>query len=95
MGGAIAPNKRFVDFAIKIIEFHKDRLDCPCHLYDDSYECFNPAKEVEKGHITITSEVSANYSADYVVTCNRCKNEFDVIEREYHYTWWKWTKKQN
>ncbi len=30
MGGLYAPNQRFVNFAIRTIEFHRDSIACPC-----------------------------------------------------------------
>ena len=33
MGGMFAPNQRFVDFAIRTIEFHRDSIECYCTLY--------------------------------------------------------------
>ena len=33
MGGTFAPNQRFVDFAIRTIEFHRDSIECSCTLY--------------------------------------------------------------
>src|SRR6478609_4806117 len=53
MGGGFAPNQRFIDYAIRIIEFHKNSSKCPCDLYEDKYECNDPNKEVEKGNIAI------------------------------------------
>ena len=61
MGGMFAPNQRFIDFAVKTIEFHKEDKECSCALFAEKYklandvvdrelqyDCFNPNKEVEK-----------------------------------------------
>jgi hypothetical protein len=41
MGGAFAPNQRFIDFAITTIEFHKDNESCPCALFIKKYKLTN------------------------------------------------------
>ena len=107
MGGGFAPNQRFIDFAVKTIEFHKENKECSCALFvekykltnDDvdremQYECFNPKKEVEKGNIEILEEivVPKEWIIDYVVKCLKCGQKFKVEQREYHYTWWHWIR---
>jgi hypothetical protein len=94
MGGGFAPNSRIVKKALDIIEFHKYRMGCPCSLYEDYYyDGFEPTKEAEKENIRINVEIKGDWMCDYVVECRKCKREFDVIERNGHYTWWKWTRK--
>ena len=95
LGGEFAPNQRFVDFAIRIIEFHKMDERCPCALFSEEikYECTNPNKEAEKGNVKI---IDIAYMEDkwidyYLVECLRCNQKFNVIEREGHYKWWEWT----
>lgn len=94
LGGAFAPNSRFVDYALRILEFHKKNPGCTCALYADTYECNNPGNEVKKGNIAITDVVRIeNKWVDYYVCrCLKCGQEFNTIEREGHYTWWQWTK---
>ncbi len=92
LGGAFAPNKRFPEYAIKILEFYQIRNGCPCALYEGEYECFDPRRESGKGNIKIASEIEGNWACDYVVECQKCGANYDVIERNSHYTWWKWTK---
>lgn len=91
MGGLLAPNQRFVDFAIRTIEFHRDSKECPCVLYSN-YELFNPSKEAEKGNIKIieTIMLNENYPDYYLVECKKCGRKMKVSEREYHFTWWQW-----
>jgi hypothetical protein len=91
LGGLIAPNRRFVDFAIKTIEFHKDSKECTCTLYKD-YEMFNPKKEAGKGNIIIYETVLINedYPDYYIAECLKCGRKIKIFEREYHFTWWEW-----
>ncbi|MEG1265906.1 MAG: hypothetical protein RSE19_05455, partial [Myroides sp.] len=37
LGGMFASNQRFVDFAIKTIEFHIEHKYCYCELYVEKY----------------------------------------------------------
>jgi hypothetical protein len=106
MGGAFAPNQRFIDFAIKTIEFHKEHSDlCTCALYtakyktnavspnmEFEYESTNPEKEQEKGNIKIlqTTLIDGNWIDYYEVECLKCGQRFKVEERMYHYMWWRW-----
>ncbi len=108
MGGGFAPNQRFIDFAIKIIEFYRDKKECPCSLYTEKYrmtndivdrelqyECFNPNKEVEKGNVKIIETKlidKSKYVDYYYVECVKCKTRFNVQEREGHYMFWHWNK---
>ena len=107
MGGAFAPNQRYIDFAIKTIEFHKENKECSCALFVEKYkltndvvsreiqyECFNPQKEVEKENVEIVEKIviPEKWITDYVVKCLKCGQKFKVEEREYHYTWWNWIR---
>ncbi len=90
MGGAFAPNKRFVDFAIRTIEFHRDSDECPCCLYLE--HGVDPNQEVKKKMITITDTVRIEdkWVDFYLAECARCRKEFKILERESHYMWWDW-----
>jgi hypothetical protein len=92
MGGAFAPNQRFIDFAIRTIEFHRDSAECTCNLYPE-HESIDPHREVEKGNIQIlsTTRIENKWVDYYSAVCKKCGQEFKIIEREYHYTWWGWT----
>jgi len=106
MGGAFAPNRRFVDFAIVTIEFHQSGKKCSCALFTKkfkltkdpfnrkiAYESFNPNKEFEKGNVKILDTVNMNNYVDYyLVECNKCATHYKVEEREGHYTFWQWIK---
>ena len=106
-GGAFAPNRRFVDFAIETIKFHKENVECPCALFvkkykltndqtdkEIQYEFINPNEEFEKRNVRISDTVYTEKKwIDYhLVECLRCGQKFKVIERDYHYKWWGWTK---
>jgi hypothetical protein len=107
MGGGFAPNQRFVDFAIKTIEFHTNKTTCSCALFVEKYkltndvvereiqyECFSPAKEVEKGNIKILDTVlmDGKWIDYYVIECVKCSTRFKVEERQGHYMFWNWAK---
>ncbi|MBT1705137.1 hypothetical protein [Chryseosolibacter indicus] len=93
MGGAFALNQRFIDFAIRTLEFHKNNMGCPCALFG-GHDSMEPNKEEERGYITITDKVllEGNYVDYYLATCKRCHQKFKIIERDYHYTWWGWER---
>lgn len=92
MGGLFAPNQRFVDFAIRTIEFHRDRQNCPCELFTG--HGVDPHREVEKGNIEIIETVHEQGSLVdyYLANCLKCLQKFKIIEWEYHYTWWGWER---
>lgn len=92
MGGIFAPNQRFVDFAIRTIEFHRDNDECPCTLYEE--HGVNPNIQADKGRIKIIGikRIEEKWVDYYMVICQRCNQEFKVIERESHYMWWEWSK---
>ena len=92
MGGIFAPNQRFVDFAIRTIEFHRDSQNCPCTLFAE--HGVDPHKEVEKGNIEITETVYEQepWVDYYLANCRKCLQKFKIIERESHYMWWAWGK---
>jgi len=91
MGGAFAPNQRFIDFAIRTIEFHRDNDDCPCKLYAE--HGLNPKKEVDKGYIVINdiTKIDGNWIDYYIAECTRCGQKFKILESEGHYMWWEWS----
>jgi hypothetical protein len=93
MGGAFAPNQRFVDFAIRVIEFHRDSSACTCNLYPE-HESIDPRREAEKGNIEIlgVSHIEGKWVDYYSAVCKKCRQKFKITERDYHYTWWGWSK---
>ncbi len=94
MGGVFAPNQRFVDFAIRTIEFHRDSQSCSCTLFTE--HGVDPHQEVEKGTIEITETVciQGNWVDYYLANCRKCPQKFKIIERESHYMWWAWEKSE-
>lgn len=90
LGGAVAPNSRFLQKAFKIIYFHKDNMGCPCLLLGEDA---NPIHCVEDGYFTLKDTVhgkDSNYVDYYILYCKRCGRLYQVDEREYHYIWWNW-----
>ena len=95
MGGAFAPNKRFVDYALKIIDFHCSSTRCPCCLYSDfGYYDTDPRQEEEKQNITIKGikKIENIWIDYYFCTCSRCGEKFKAFERDAHYTSWEWKR---
>ncbi|MBI3521386.1 MAG: hypothetical protein HY062_18755 [Bacteroidetes bacterium] len=95
MGGAFAPNKRFVDYALEIIDFHASDKGCPCSLYSDyKYECNNPNRERDKSNISISNviRIENKWIDYYICKCLKCEQKFQAFEREGHYMWWEWKK---
>ena len=92
LGGAFAPNSRFVTYALQIIEFHHAHQTCPCALYLGFYEGNNPQKEAEKGNVYIEETMLLeNIWVDYyLLKCAKCGQKFKAFEREGHYMWWEW-----
>ncbi len=92
MGGIFAPNQRFIDFAIRTIEFHRDNKSCSCTLFTE--HGVDPHKEVEKGNIEVTETVYEQepWVDYYLANCRKCSQKFKIIERESHYMWWAWEK---
>ena len=93
MGGGFAPNRRFVDYAIRIIEFHKNNSGCTCELYADKYECNDPEKEADKKNVVIenVTMIDGSWIDYYILRCTRCGQRFKTSEGQGHYTWWQWT----
>ena len=91
MGGGFFPNQRFIDHAIKVIEFHRDSSECPCSLYMG--HSFDPRDEVAKGYIKINEIVpSEGWPEYYMVACEKCTEEYKVKMFDAHFTSWEWEK---
>ena len=92
MGGAFAPNQRFIDFAIRTIEFHRDCETCPCCLYLE--HGVDPNNEVSRGNVSIANitRIDGKWIDFYDISCTRCNQKYKVIERDSHFKWWKWSK---
>lgn len=100
LGGVFASNNRFFQFPLEIIAFHQElnslignERKCTCQLYlSKTYESFNPEQEAENESIQLKHKINGTYTYDYEIECLKCGSSYYVSEREYHYTWWKWTK---
>jgi hypothetical protein len=91
LGGALFPNREHLKFAIRKLEYYKNRTGCLCRLYP-KYQMYDPRKEHEAGNVYIESD---NFMEDewmnlYICRCTLCGTVYQVEEREYHYTWWGW-----
>lgn len=87
MGGGLAPNKRFVDKAIRTIEFYKNGTGCSCCLLGEED---NPNKYETIDVKETVNFKNSTYVDYYFVECKKCKQKYKVKEREYHYFWWEW-----
>lgn len=94
LGGMLAPNSRFLDKALEIIEFHKSSKECPCVLRMDT-DFFNPKHLQEDGYIEILDKVyykDSNYVDYYMVRCIDCNAKYKVYEEVGHMACWRWIK---
>jgi hypothetical protein len=97
LGGAFAPNSRFYEFPLEIIDYHS-LLDsqieksgkCTCDLYLKSFESYNPNNEELNDSMTLFAKAIGDYTFLYGMKCEKCKKRFHVSERQYHYIWYKW-----
>lgn len=93
LGGKLAPNKRFVNHALRIIRFYKSGKACPCSLYPYSgYDGYDPENEQDKNNIRITSTTTEAMSTTYIVECMKCGEKYSVLGLERHYKFWKWSE---
>lgn len=86
LGGALFPNAERLRFALRKLEYHRDRVGCLCRLYPE-HLMYDPRKEAAAGnvHLEDTTDLDA-----YHGVCTVCATRYRVEEREYHYTWWGW-----
>jgi hypothetical protein len=92
LGGALFPNKKYHEFALRKLEYYRNKSGCLCRLYPE-YLMYDPKKEQSAGNVRIvdTSYSEGNWIDAYTCECTLCGTGFRVEEREYHYTWWGWT----
>lgn len=90
MGGAFFPNQRYIDLAIRTIEFYAYGSGCPCALYVG--QSTDVEREQKKGYVNINETVyfESKWPDFFRVECKRCGKRFRVQERESHFTWWNW-----
>ena len=68
MGGGFGPNQRFVDFAIRILEYYKTSTECSCNLYlehrsvDVLFQIVNVSPKKQKNEINCYCRPSSDYS---------------------------------
>lgn len=92
MGGGLAPNQRFVNFAIRIIVFHENSKACSCNLYTE--HSIDPEREIHNGYIEQLKRIAGDWEVNYVVECNKCGQKYNVLRNDGgHMPWFKWTKK--
>ncbi len=93
LGGALCPNKYHLEFAIKKLEYFKNKQGCLCGLYPENM-FFDPSKEQKKGFVEITDKklIDGKWVDYYICQCKLCSTKFKVEEREGHYSWWQWVK---
>lgn len=91
LGGVVFPNDEHLKFALRKLDYVRDRQGCLCRLYPE-YLMFSPEREAEAGNIRIegVSYLDGGWIDAYRCVCNLCGSSFRVEEREYHYTWWSW-----
>jgi hypothetical protein len=91
MGGMFSPNKRFPEYAIKTLAFHRDSTACTCNLYAGGYDSFDPDQESKAGNIEILSTSDDNYHL--VVRCKKCDQPYDITEQNGHWIFYEWKKR--
>jgi len=90
LGGGLAPNKRFLKYALKIIEWHERNEGCSCQLLGEQS---NPDHLVEDGYfemIEVVNCMNSTYVDYYRVRCKKCNTIYKVFERLSHMPWWEW-----
>lgn len=93
LGGAFAPNSRFLSRAIKTLEFHRDSDACTCALFA-LHDSMNPKNEVDNGFLKILNIVKLDdtWVDYYEASCTRCNQKFKIEKRFGHYVWWTWQR---
>jgi len=91
LGGALIPNDKHLQFALRKLRYYRDRAGCLCRLYPE-YLMFDPKGEQAAGNVRIDeiTYLDGNWIDFYQCSCSVCGSVFKVEEREYHYTWWGW-----
>lgn len=90
LGGAFATNRRFLERALEIMDFHKDNNGCPCCLHSEDS---SPMDFVNDGYFTLEepADVIGESFPEYcIVRCNNCGKFYKAEPRMSHYIWWDW-----
>ena len=78
-GGAILPNKRFVEKAIQMIEASVDEK-CLCeYLFDDFGQ---NGKNMERFGFVLLEETMDNYINKSIIECPVCFQRYEVVEED-------------
>ncbi|MCP1638428.1 hypothetical protein J2T50_000121 [Streptococcus gallinaceus] len=89
-GGLLLPSQRFIDRAVKLIEFQRDSPElCSCRFLPEEIE-FDPEQLEAGGYVRITKR-ARGLGDTYLVECLRCHQWYEVVMNEYHALWWKWS----
>lgn len=89
----LVPQNRFLRKAVGMIDFHRKNRGCPCCLLGEDS---NPFYVIEDGYLELLEQTflypeNVNY-VRCLVKCRRCGAVYEVKEREYHFTWWEWSR---
>lgn len=90
--GFIIPRQRVLEKVFQILHLHKEGKECPCTLLGAES---NPKDLIEDGYFELADIVycdNGDCIDSYMVLCNHCHKIYQAEEREYHFTWWKWTE---
>jgi hypothetical protein len=90
LGGALFPNSKHLEFALRKLRYYKAKQGCLCRLYPD-HLVFDPSREEKAGNIRMLRTIrNDGWNQSYVCQCVLCETVFQVEEGEYHYMWWAW-----
>ena len=91
MGGLYQPNQRFINFALRTIEFHHCTTSCPCNLFLE--HSFDPVELNEKGHIKILEREKGDWEMNYISLCRKCAQVYRTKQIESgHFSQFTWVK---
>ncbi|MTI08905.1 hypothetical protein [Curvivirga aplysinae] len=81
-----------LNFVERNNEVSSEKRLCFCELYlTDIF--YSPIEEEKLGYVEINEVQNIPWNEKYQCICRACKQYFHVDAREYHYTWFEWTKK--
>ena len=83
LGGIIYSNRRSLEFALRKLAYHRDRVGCLCRLYPEILG-YDPEKEAEAGNVRIRDTGRCE--------CVVCGTVFEVEYGEAHASWWEWSE---
>ena len=91
LGGIVVSNNAMLAFALRKLEYHRDRAGCLCRLYTQ-FLYYDPEKEGEAENVRVIDVVliEDKWVDHYVCECTQCGAGFHVKEGEQHTTWWEW-----